>query len=83
MAKHRTYSIEFKRQVAQEFLAGRAQCGSRAPQAPSRLHPPLGSRFQYAAQAYGEALLGCGLAGSMGRRGNPYDCESVGAAWRA
>ena len=22
MAKHRTYSIEFKRQVAQEFLAG-------------------------------------------------------------
>jgi hypothetical protein len=24
-----------------------------------------------------------GLVGSMGRRGNPYDCESVGAAWRA
>ena len=28
MAKHRTYSIEFKRQVAQEFLAGRAFTGS-------------------------------------------------------
>jgi hypothetical protein len=28
---------------------------------------------QYAAQAYREALLRCGLVGSMGRRGNPYD----------
>jgi hypothetical protein len=28
MAKHRTYSIEFKRQVAQEFLAGSKACRS-------------------------------------------------------
>ena len=27
MAKHRTYSIEFKRQVAQEFLAGESLHG--------------------------------------------------------
>ncbi len=32
MAKHRTYSIEFKRQVAQEFLAGESLHGlSPAP----------------------------------------------------
>jgi putative transposase len=34
-------------------------------------HSDRGS--QYAAQAYREASLGCGLVGSMGRRGNPYD----------
>jgi len=34
-------------------------------------HSDRGS--QYAAQAYREALLRCGLVGSMGRRGNPYD----------
>ena len=28
---------------------------------------------QYAAPGYREALLGYGLVGSMGRRGNPYD----------
>jgi putative transposase len=39
-------------------------------------------RSQFAAQAYREALLRSGLVGSMGRRGNPYDRESVGAAWR-
>ena len=42
MAKHRTYSIEFKRQVAQEFLAGETLhalakrhdvCRSKIPQA--------------------------------------------------
>jgi hypothetical protein len=27
MAKHRTYSIEFKRQVSQEFLAGETLYG--------------------------------------------------------
>ena len=36
------------------------------------LRRPLESA-QYAAQAYREALLRCGLVGSMGRRGNPYD----------
>ena len=34
-------------------------------------HSDRGS--QYAAQAYREALLRCGLVGSMGRKGNPYD----------
>ena len=34
-------------------------------------HSDRGS--QYAAQVYRGALLRCGLVGSMGRRGNPYD----------
>ena len=34
-------------------------------------HSDRGS--QYAAQAYRDALVGHGLIGSMGRRGNPYD----------
>jgi hypothetical protein len=38
---------------------------------------------QYASEVYRELLAAHGLAGSMSRRGNPYDCESVGAAWRA
>ena len=38
----------------------------------SLLRRPLESA-QYAAQGYREALLRCGLVGSMGRRGNPYD----------
>ena len=43
----------------------------RKPPAGCVHHSDRGS--QYAAQAYREALLGCGLVGSMGRRGNPYD----------
>jgi putative transposase len=38
-------------------------------------HSDRGS--QYAAQAYREVLLRCGLVGSMGRRGNPYDNAKV------
>jgi hypothetical protein len=38
---------------------------------------------QYASEVYRQLLAENGLVGSMGRRGNPYDCESVGAAWRA
>jgi putative transposase len=34
-------------------------------------HSDRGS--QYAARVYREALVGNGLVGSMGRRGNPYD----------
>ena len=45
------------------------------------LHSDRGS--QYASQAYRAVLAEHGLKGSMSRRGNPYDCESVGAAWRA
>ena len=44
MAKHRTHSIEFKRQVAQEFLDWRDP--SRARQTPRRLpksDPGLGA----------------------------------------
>jgi hypothetical protein len=42
-----------------------------------------GAFINRAAQGYREMLLRHGFVGSMGRRGNPYDCESVGAAWRA
>ena len=42
-----------------------------------RRRPPPGcvhhSDRGYAAQAYRQALLRCGLVGSMGRSGNPYD----------
>src|SRR5271157_2630134 len=46
------------------------------------LRRPLESA-QYASELYRQLLAENGLVGSMGRRGNPYDCESVGAAWRA
>ena len=38
---------------------------------------------QYASEVYRQLLADHGLVGSMSRRGNPYDCESVGATWRA
>jgi hypothetical protein len=38
---------------------------------------------QYAAEIYRAVLDGAGLIGSMGRRGNPYDCENVRAARKA
>jgi hypothetical protein len=54
MAKHRTYSIEFKRQVAQEYIAGETlhaplnlllgQSPARAAAAPAP--PPVGSAFE-------------------------------------
>ena len=39
-------------------------------------HADRGAR--YAAEPYRRKLRGHGLRGSMGRRGNPYDCESAG-----
>jgi hypothetical protein len=47
MAKHRTYPIEFKRQLAQEYLAGENLCGL------SRLHPPFRSRLAVGANRNG------------------------------
>lgn len=52
-------------------------------------HSDRGSQF--AAQVYRDLLATNGLVGSMGRRGNPYDCQSasnidprsgVGPSWR-
>jgi len=39
-------------------------------------------RSQYASEVYRELLATHGLVGSMSRRGNPYDCECMDAAWR-
>lgn len=44
MAKHRTHSLEFKRQVAQEFLAGETLHGLTGPRSLSgRRTPPAAS----------------------------------------
>jgi putative transposase len=75
------YAISRSIDVRLTLAALKAAIESREPPPGCVHHSDRGS--QYAAQAYRAALLRCGLVGSMGRRGNPYDCESVGAAWRA
>ena len=74
------YAISRSIDVRLTLAALNAAIESRKPP-PGCVHHSDSS--QYAAQAYREALLRGGLVGSMGRRGNPYDCEIVGAAWRA
>ena len=119
MARHRSHSVAFKRQVAGEFIAGetlhalskqhdvsrqliriwvskfeagafdedaqaaelKAAIRNRAP--PKGCTHHLDRGLQYASEAYRELLAANGLVGSMSRRGNPYDCESIGAARRA
>ena len=45
MAKHRTHSIEFKRQIAQDFIAGEnASCSRQATRHLAQPHPNLGGR---------------------------------------
>jgi len=40
MAKHRTHSIEFKRQIAQDFIAGETLLGKEyGPRSPCRSRP--------------------------------------------
>jgi hypothetical protein len=46
MAKHRTHSIEFKRQVAQEFLAGETCMGSPSATTSVKPDPGLGSEVR-------------------------------------
>jgi putative transposase len=65
------YAISRSIDVRLTLAALNAAIESRHPAAGCVHHSDRGS--QYAAQAYREALLRCGLAGSMGRRGNPYD----------
>src|SRR5215831_7257028 len=63
MARHRTHSIEFKRQVVQEFLAG---------ESPHALADPLTDRIESMRKAPGEPL-DRGLSafpGYWGERGN-------------
>jgi transposase len=46
MAKHRTHSIEFKRQVAQEFLVGETLHGLAKRHDMSKSDPGLGSEVR-------------------------------------
>jgi putative transposase len=75
------YAISRSIDVRLTLAALNAAIEDRKPPAGCLHHSDRGS--QYAAQAYRHTLDRHGLVGSMGRRGNPYDCESVSAAWRA
>jgi hypothetical protein len=47
MAKHRTHSIEFKRQIAQDFIAGENASCCRQPARPlAQPYPNLGAKFE-------------------------------------
>ena len=47
MARHRTYSIEFKRQVAQEFLGGESLNGlAPSPRCFAESHPGVGGEVR-------------------------------------
>jgi len=65
------YAISRSIDVRLTLAALNAAIERRKPPPGCIHHSDRGS--QYAAQAYREALLRCGLVGSMGRRGNPYD----------
>ncbi len=65
------YAISRSIDVRLTLAALNAAIERRRPPPGCVHHSDRGS--QYAAQAYREALLRCGLVGSMGRRGNPYD----------
>ncbi len=65
------YAISRSIDVRLTLAALNAAIESRHPPASCVHHSDRGSH--YAAKAYREALLRCGLVGSMGRRGNPYD----------
>ena len=65
------YAISRSIDVRLTLAALKAAIELRKPGPGCVHHSDRGS--QYAAQAYREALLRCGLVGSMGRRGNPYD----------
>jgi putative transposase len=66
-----------KRQMAQEFLAGETLHGhSKRHDVSRNLIRVWVQKYDagdFADDAYREALLRCGLVGSMGRKGNPYD----------
>ena len=65
------YAMSRSIDVRLTLAALKAAIERRKPPPSCVHHSDRGS--QYAAQAYREALLRCGLVGSMGRRGNPYD----------
>ena len=69
MTKHRSHSAAFKRQVAEEFIAGETLHG--LSQIHDIQHSDRGS--QYASTIYQGLLTTQGMLGSMSRRGNPYD----------
>ena len=70
MARHRSFSFEFKRQVVLDFLEDREGMRELA-----RKHGT-----QYASEGYREILAQHGFIGSMSRRGNPYDNAKAGYA---
>ncbi len=65
------YAISRSIDVRLTLAALNAAIERRRPPPGCVHHSDRGS--QYAAQAYRQALLRCGLVGSMGRGGNPFD----------
>jgi hypothetical protein len=62
MAKHRTHSIEFKRQVAQEFLAGETLHGLAKRPSPSACRSRWQTTVGGAGQKPGRERYGKGVA---------------------
>src|SRR5208282_6683056 len=78
----RVVGYAISRSIDARLAVAALKAGIRARRPPAGCvhHSDRGS--QYASELYRQLLAENGLVGSMGRRGNPYDCESVGAAWR-
>ena len=72
------YAISRSMDARITIAALKAAIRTRQPPKGCIHHSDRGS--QYASDAYRALLAEHGLKGSMSRRGNPYDCESVGAA---
>ena len=75
------YAISRSMDARIAVAALKAAIRNRAPPMGCIHHSDRGS--QYASEMYRELLAVHGIAGSMSRRGNPYDCEIIGAVWRA
>ena len=75
------YAISRSIDARLAMVALRAAINGRTPPHGCVHHSDRGS--QYASGDYRKLLTEHGLLGSMSRRGNPYDCECMDAAWRA
>lgn len=75
------YAISRSMDARIAVAALKAALHVRKPPAGCVHHSDRGS--QYASEVYRDLLAAHGLAGSMGRRGNPYDCETIRAVWSA
>ena len=81
MAKHRTHSIEFKRQVAQDFIAGDAnQIGwdrlSSAP--PSKVEACWGSFFDHWPRRISSPVTPLGYRSAGGQNAQAFPAKLAG-----